>query len=80
MCDLFYVKTYVLNIGHKVFLTYIPELSTIIKSALLDSSSHLRSTGISCVNEMLKVSGEDTQVYTELILDKTFNDHDKDVR
>ncbi|CAC5420977.1 MET18 [Mytilus coruscus] len=65
---------------HKVFLTYIPELSTIIKSALIDSSSHLRMTGISGVNEMLKVSGEDTQVYTELILDKTFNDEDKDVR
>ncbi|XP_052102418.1 MMS19 nucleotide excision repair protein homolog isoform X1 [Mytilus californianus] len=65
---------------HKVFLTYIPELSTIIKSALIDSSSHLRMTGISGVKEMLKVSGEDTQVYTELILDKTFNDEDKDVR
>ncbi|XP_063434209.1 MMS19 nucleotide excision repair protein homolog [Mytilus trossulus] len=74
------VGTYNQGQCHKVFLTYIPELSTIIKSALIDSSSHLRMTGISGVNEMLKVSGEDTKVYTELILDKTFNDQDKDVR
>jgi hypothetical protein len=63
-----------------MLLSYIDELSTLIEGALIDSSSHLRLTGVAGVNEMIKVSTPHTQKYTELVLDKVFSDKDKDVR